>query len=101
MASVDIVIVNYRSAAHTAACVAAAHDVARRDGVAVHIIVVNNGDDAAALEQSVPGAICVHNPDNRGFAVACNMGARLGTGEYILFLNPDARLLPGCLSICT
>ena len=34
---------------------------------------------------------------NLGFGRACNLGARRGRAPYILFLNPDAALLPGTL----
>lgn len=32
--------------------------------------------------------------DNRGFAAAANLGAELGSGEIIAFLNPDIHLTP-------
>jgi hypothetical protein len=34
------------------------------------------------------------NPRNRGFAAACNQGARRGSAHLILFLNPDTTVLP-------
>lgn len=100
MPDVDIVVVNYRSAAYTAACVGAAHTVARGDGVKIDIIVVNNEDPAADLEAAVTAqgpASFVHNVSNVGFGAACNIGAGLGTARFILFLNPDARLKAGAL----
>jgi GT2 family glycosyltransferase len=32
--------------------------------------------------------------DNRGFSVAANLGANLGSGDLIAFLNPDIHLVP-------
>jgi GT2 family glycosyltransferase len=101
MSDVDVVIVNYRSAAHTAACVDAALKVARGDGVGVNLIVVNNGDAAADLEALVApqGPVTfIHNAGNLGFGAACNTGAAPGSARYVLFLNPDALVRPGYFS---
>jgi GT2 family glycosyltransferase len=40
----------------------------------------------------------VRNDRNRGFAAACNQGAKGSTAHYLLFLNPDTRLSPGALA---
>lgn len=100
MTDFDIVIVNYKSAAHTFECVKTAHRVVANDGVTTRIVVVNNADDAAALDAAVDaagGATVIHSPENVGFGVASNMGAQRGDARYLLFLNPDARLETGAL----
>jgi len=68
--------------------------------VGVPVVLVDNAsnDRAAllALAQSA-GAQLVENDRNLGFGVGCNQGAVRATTEFILFLNPDARLDQGAL----
>jgi GT2 family glycosyltransferase len=100
MADVDVVIVNYHSAALAHNCVRSVHETARADGVEVDIVVVNNSDDGAALADAVTragGAAILQNARNLGFGAACNLGAERGKAPVMLFLNPDAVLQPGCL----
>jgi GT2 family glycosyltransferase len=65
------------------------------------IIVVDNAsiDATVALCRRLsPGAEVIVNPGNYGFARACNLGlARVDT-QYMMFLNPDARLNPDAVS---
>ena len=103
MTDIDVVIVNYRSAPHTVNCVRTAHQIARHDGIKVKVIVVNNGDEDKAFEQTVLAAgdvTIVDNAANSGFGAASNQGAALGAADVILFLNPDATLAPGVLKTC-
>ncbi|APX13353.1 glycosyltransferase family 2 protein [Tateyamaria omphalii] len=66
----------------------------------VHVVIVDNASsDAGALASlaETHGATVVTNPENRGFGAACNIGAAHCNRPWLLFLNPDARLEPGCL----
>lgn len=59
----------------------------------LEIIVVDNAsEDKKSLEELVNnhGGMFVENEVNLGFGAACNKGAKLASGEYLLFLNPDA-----------
>lgn len=103
MADIDVVIVNYRSAALAGACVQALHRTRMADGAAVTVTVVNNSDDGAELADAVNqagGAAVLQNSANLGFGAACNAGAARGTAAILLFLNPDATVAPGCLRAC-
>ena len=58
------------------------------------IVVDNASDNHAALSELVVayGARLIRNDNNCGFGVACNIGAAQAQTEFLLFLNPDARL---------
>ena len=65
------------------------------------IIVVDNGSTDgtdAMLAPRFPRVRLVRNEENRGFAAAVNLGYRRSTGEFVLLLNSDTRLIPGELS---
>jgi len=63
------------------------------------IVVDNASRDAAALADlaQAHGAQLIRNEDNRGFGPACNIGAAEAQSEFVLFLNPDARLGDGAI----
>ncbi|HUV30991.1 MAG TPA: glycosyltransferase family 2 protein [Acidobacteriota bacterium] len=58
------------------------------------IVVDNNSSDhsATVAARHFPGGRVLTNRDNRGFAAACNQGAGIAGGEFLLFLNPDVRV---------
>lgn len=65
----------------------------------VDIVVVDDGsaDDTAAVACRYPGVRCVRQA-NRGLAAARNTGIAYSTGEYLVFLDADDRLLPIALA---
>ncbi|MDZ4789611.1 MAG: glycosyltransferase family 2 protein [Hyphomicrobiales bacterium] len=88
MTRVSIVIVTYNSAKVILRCLAAirgAHEI---------IVVDNASSDASAKIAAGMGASVIVNSSNLGFGRACNIGAAAATGDYVLFLNPDATLAP-------
>lgn len=63
------------------------------------VVVVDNGStDGSATVARQAGAELLEWPGNRGFAAAVNAGARMCEEEWLLILNNDAELQPGCLA---
>jgi N-acetylglucosaminyl-diphospho-decaprenol L-rhamnosyltransferase len=61
------------------------------------VIVVSNsaypGSIQAEIRRDFLGVRLIFNQNNRGFAAGVNQGLALAQGEFVLLLNPDARLL--------
>ena len=89
--SITVIIVNYNASESLSQCVVSILD-AYHDA---DIIVVDNAstDDSLSQLESVfandSRLEILRNRQNLGFAVACNMGAQLAKGSYLLYLNPD------------
>lgn len=95
----DIIIVNWNSGSQLKTCVESVRSYGR--GNVQRCIVVDNGsqDGSADFLSDVDDVELVDAGQNLGFGKACNLGAAHGESPYILFLNPDAFLLPGSLEL--
>jgi len=104
VADIGVVVVTHRSAPSIDACIAR---LRASDGVAAIRVVDNASDDDtlevvqrhAALD---PRLRFVANPDNPGFAVACNQGVHALEAErdvvWLAFVNPDCLVEPDSLA---
>lgn len=94
---ISVIVVNHNAGTYLDACVESAMVQARE------VVVVDN----ASADKSYLGVQSklaserrlklILSPQNLGFSAACNMGAALASGEYLLFLNPDCMIEPGAL----
>jgi GT2 family glycosyltransferase len=101
----SLIIVNWKSSEYLRGCLQSLR--ACSDGLAIEVIVLDNAsyDGSDKVTASIlPEAIFVQMESNRGFAGANNMGARLASGDVLLFLNPDTEVkdksLYEMLSVC-
>lgn len=100
---IGIVIVNWNSGSQLAEAI---HSVEKyHHGLVESVVIVDNASTDCSLslvKASVGGGAfsleIIRNAENRGFGAACNQGAEaLKSCSYVLFLNPDARLLHNSL----
>ena len=93
----SIVIPVYNHLAHTVACLRAI--AAHPPHVAIEVIVVDDGssDDSPRCLAQVEGLRYHRRAANGGFIAACNDGAALARGEFVVFLNNDTLPQPGWL----
>jgi N-acetylglucosaminyl-diphospho-decaprenol L-rhamnosyltransferase len=91
---VSIVIVNWNSGPLLERCIRSLLEHAAGCEI---VVVDNDSKDNSIVFAGRTGLQpkLIRNPENAGFAAACNQGWRSSTGELILFLNPDTEALPG------
>ncbi len=95
----SIVIPVFNKMALTVQCLTALAKAT--DQVSYEVIVVDNGsaDGTGDFLTQLGGDVrVITNADNLGFAKACNQGARIARGKYVVFLNNDTIPLQGWLS---
>ena len=103
MTDLSIIIVNYNGTGFIEGCLGSMldHSGTAGSGLSYEAIVVDN----ASRDQSPDyiGRFCkkhdgfqlIENTENMGFGAASNTGAFKASGRFLLFLNPDCRLLEG------
>lgn len=88
---VTVILVAYNSAGVLAQAIASVPE-----GAPV-IVVDNASSDASVTCAREHGATVIEAGANLGFGPGCNLGAEAAETPFLLFLNPDARLLPDTL----
>lgn len=90
----SIVYVNWNSVDYLRESISSVYRHAQDNNF--EIIVVDNASPEPgvdSLKVTFPDISVVRSDRNLGFAGANNLGFRHSTGEYILFLNPDTKLI--------
>jgi len=93
----SIVIVSYNAATVLKQCLQSVEAARQASSFPVDVVVVDNASVDETMQEIpslFPEIRFIENAENIGFSRACNQGARLCSGEYLLFLNPDT-VIPG------
>ena len=100
---VFVVILNYRTAAHTLRC---ATSLRRSTNRAIQMIVVDNAsgsDEVGRLEHHLgPAVRIIEAPANIGYAAGNNIGIRHALendADFVWILNPDTEVDPSTLQL--
>ncbi|MGH9862838.1 MAG: glycosyltransferase family 2 protein [Candidatus Acidiferrales bacterium] len=99
MSHLSVIIVSYNVREYLRECLQSVFG--RTDGLTVEVWVVDNAsrDGSTAMVQTeFPQVRLITNRANLGFARAANQVLREAKGDYVLLLNPDARLLDNSLA---
>ena len=90
---VSVILVNYKGAEDTITCLKYFDEI-DWPRERFELIVVDNDSQDGSLEQirvAVPHATVISSGRNAGFAAGCNLGVSHSRGEYVAFINNDAR----------
>ncbi len=91
---VSIIIVNWNTKECLKDCLKSIYEKVR--DISFEIIVVDNASTDGSQEMvktEFPMISLIANNDNIGFGRACNQAVGKSKGEFLLFLNPDTKLL--------
>ena len=95
---VSFVLVNYKLGEQLSECLQSLRAV--QDEVECEFVVVDNSPPEASrllADSGLRNLRVVSNPDNPGYASACNMGAGVSRAPYVWFLNPDVQYVGGAV----
>lgn len=90
----SIIIVNWNSVNYLRECLTSIYG--NCEGLRNEVIVVDNASPQRDIEQlpaEFPAMMLVKSAANLGFAGANNLGFSRSSGNHLLFLNPDTRIL--------
>jgi GT2 family glycosyltransferase/glycosyltransferase involved in cell wall biosynthesis len=91
----SVIVPVYNHFHHTRTCLQAL--AACTDATPFEVIVVDDGssDETEARLRGLEGITYLRNAQNLGFIGACNAGAALARGEFVIFLNNDTAAQSG------
>lgn len=95
---VSVCIVNWNTKKLLSECIKSINELT--SGVAYEIIVVDNASEdgsAHAIKSEFSDCILIECKKNLGFAKANNIAAKRATGRFVLYLNPDTKLVTNAL----
>jgi GT2 family glycosyltransferase len=96
--SLSIVIVNWNAGTQLLECVESVIKFGRQSVDQIVVVDNDSSDGSENAVETLPNVTLIRADTNLGFAKACNLGARRVTTDFLLFLNPDARLFSDSLA---
>jgi GT2 family glycosyltransferase len=90
----SVIIVNWNSTEYVRECIRSVDEQTSK--TSLEIIVVDNASADRSVEKlrdEFPQMKLILSKENLGFAKGNNLGARAATGDFVLLLNPDTKLV--------
>ena len=96
----SIIYVNWNSVDYLRECIESVYQYTH--GIRFEMIVVDNASPErgiGTLREKFPEVTIIESDKNLGFAGANNLGFSRSVGAYVLFLNPDTKLIGPAIEI--
>jgi GT2 family glycosyltransferase len=89
--AISAVVVAWNSAEALSACIGSLREAERAAGIALELVVVDNGSADASVERAreLGADLVISNPVNAGYGVAAAQGLARATAPWALLINPD------------
>ena len=94
----SIIIVFYNGAPYLETCLGSLRGALQPEDELILVDNASNDGSIDLAQRLCPGVKIIRNQTNIGFASACNQGAAVACGEFLVFLNQDTRVEPGWLT---
>ncbi len=94
----SIIIVNYYNSHILGDCLQSVNRTIQK--IQFEIIIIDNSskdEGLASILKRYPSAQFINNSKNVGFARANNQGAKVASGDFLLFINPDTIVAEGAI----
>lgn len=98
MTAAAVVVVNFNGGELLRRCLAS---VLAQQPAAAEVLVVDNASTDGSVEQLPEGVTLLRQPCNGGFGAGVNAGIAATHAAFVMTLNPDTELQPGCLAAVT
>ena len=98
--ALSIIFVNWNSTDYLRECIASIYEYTRN--ISFEIIIVDNASavqDFDHLAEYLPVVTIIKSSRNLGFAKANNLGFKHSSGNCVLFLNPDTKLIAPAIDV--
>ena len=98
MKMLSIIIVTWNCKNYLRECLESIDKLRAQDDV--EIVIVDNASSDGTPEmvrQSYPEILLVESKENLGFPRGNNVGIRRSSGQYLCLINPDVKVLDGCI----
>ena len=88
--SISVIIVAFKSRSFIACCLNSLQQASKSYDTEIIVIDNASGDGLGGfILQEYSDIRFFQNKENIGFGSACNQGAQIANGDYLVFLNPD------------